>query len=64
MFSYLPRGYFFDEKAGGFGSRPMYLMYEVVNNLSTEAQDPGKTLFRRISATKPVRPPGMPDECF
>jgi hypothetical protein len=25
---YIPWGYFFDEKASGDGSRPMYLMYE------------------------------------
>ena len=25
---------------------------------------PGKTLLKRISATKPVRPPDMPDDCF
>jgi len=42
MFSYHPRGYFFDEKAGGFGCHRMYLIYEVMRNISTDAQDPGQ----------------------
>ena len=57
----VPHGYFFDEKACGNWQRPMY---EAVNNLSRADQDPGRTLLKHISATKPVRPQGIPADKY